>query len=119
MRGRVNIVNNLISVLFSKDITNFLVPGIVGSFRSIDKILLLSSVSDTDPDSVRSVDLDPDPVGQKGPTKIGKNLEFSCFEVMDVLFLRAEGFFCSLEVLYGGLGIGELQFLIKIFFFFS
>jgi hypothetical protein len=27
--------------------------------------------------------------------------------------LRAEGFFCNLEILYGGLGIGELQFLIK------
>ncbi len=27
--------------------------------------------------------------------------------------LRAEGFFCSLEVLYGGLGIGKLQFLIE------
>jgi hypothetical protein len=34
--------------------------------------------------------------------------------------LRAEGFFCNLDVLYGGLGIGKLQFLIKknlIFFF--
>ncbi len=27
--------------------------------------------------------------------------------------LRAEGFFCSLDVLYGGLGIGKLQSLIK------
>ncbi len=29
--------------------------------------------------------------------------------------MRAEGFFCNLDipVLYGGLGIGELQFLIK------
>jgi hypothetical protein len=27
--------------------------------------------------------------------------------------LRAEGFFCSLGVLYGGLGISILQFLIK------
>jgi hypothetical protein len=27
--------------------------------------------------------------------------------------LRAEGFFCSLGVLYGGLGISKLQFLIK------
>jgi hypothetical protein len=33
--------------------------------------------------------------------------------------LRAEGFFCSLDVLYGGLGIGKLSFLIKkIFYFF-
>ncbi len=28
--------------------------------------------------------------------------------------LRAEDFFCNLDVLYGGLGIGKLQFLIKI-----
>jgi hypothetical protein len=26
---------------------------------------------------------------------------------------RADGFFCNLDVLYGGLGIGKLQFLIK------
>ncbi len=30
----------------------------------------------------------------------------SYFEVLDVLFLRAEGYFCSLDVLYGGLRIG-------------
>jgi hypothetical protein len=35
--------------------------------------------------------------------------------------LRAEGFSRSLDVLYGGLGIGKLQFLVKksIKFFFS
>ncbi len=27
--------------------------------------------------------------------------------------LRAEGFFCNLDILFGGLGIGKLQFLIK------
>jgi hypothetical protein len=27
--------------------------------------------------------------------------------------LRAEGFFCNLDKLYGGLGIGKLQFWIK------
>ncbi len=27
--------------------------------------------------------------------------------------MRAEGFFCNLDVLYGGLGIGKLQFLIQ------
>jgi hypothetical protein len=36
--------------------------------------------------------------------------------VLDVLFLRAEGFSCSLGVLYGGPGISKLQFLIKIIF---
>jgi hypothetical protein len=29
---------------------------------------------------------DPDPGGQKLPTKIEKSTEFSCFEVLDVLF---------------------------------
>ncbi len=29
---------------------------------------------------------DPDPGGQKLPTKVEKNLEISCFEVLDVLF---------------------------------
>ncbi len=27
--------------------------------------------------------------------------------------MRAEGFFCNSDILYGGLGIGKLQFLIK------
>ncbi len=43
--------------------------------------------------------------------KLEKNLEISCFEMLDV-FLTAEGFFCSLDVLYEGLGLGKLQFLI-------
>jgi hypothetical protein len=46
-----------------------------------------------------------------------------CDCVVEVLddwpLLRAEGFFCNLDILYGGLGIGKLQFLIlkKINFF--
>jgi hypothetical protein len=36
-----------------------------------------------------------------------KRTEFLCFEVLD------EGFSCSLGVLYGGLRISKLQFLIK------
>jgi hypothetical protein len=49
-------------------------------------------VSVSDPDwiriQIRSVDLylDPDPGGQTLPTKIGKNKEISCFELLDVLF---------------------------------
>jgi hypothetical protein len=41
-----------------------------------------------DSDSIRSVDPypDPDPGGQKRPIKVEKNLEISCFEVLDVLF---------------------------------
>jgi hypothetical protein len=41
-----------------------------------------------------------------------KNYEISCFEVMD-FFLRVEGFSCSSDVLYGGLGIIKLQFYQK------
>jgi hypothetical protein len=33
--------------------------------------------------------------------------------------LRAEGFFCNFDVLYGGLGIGKLKFLIKRIFVFQ
>jgi hypothetical protein len=32
------------------------------------------------------LDPDPDPRRQKLPTKIGEKFEFSCFEVLDVLF---------------------------------
>jgi hypothetical protein len=44
-----------------------------------------------------------------------KSTEFSCFEVLDSGYslLRTEGFSCSLDVLYGGLRISKLQFLIK------
>ncbi len=31
--------------------------------------------------------------------------------------MRAEGFFCNLDILYGGLGIGKLQFDKKKYFF--
>jgi hypothetical protein len=47
-----------------------------------------------------SLDTDPNPGGQKL-----KSAGYS--------LLRAEGFSCSLDVLYGGLGINKLQFLIK------
>ena len=53
-----------------------------------------SSVSVSDPDSIRFVvfgirirNPDPDPGGQKLPTKIeGRVKEISCFEVLDVFF---------------------------------
>ena len=47
--------------------------------------------------------------GKNDPQK--KSKECSCFEVLDVL--RAEGFSCSLGILYEGLGISKLQFFIK------
>jgi hypothetical protein len=39
-----------------------------------------------DPDSIRSMDPYPDPGGQKCIHKYRKSTEFSCFEVLDVLF---------------------------------
>ncbi len=60
---------------------------------------------------------DPDPGGQKWPTKEEKNLYKFMYWSVGWPLLRAEGFFCNLDILYGGLGIGKLQFLIKIFFF--
>jgi hypothetical protein len=35
---------------------------------------------------IQIADPDPDPEGQKWPKKIEKSTEFSCFEVLDVLF---------------------------------
>jgi hypothetical protein len=46
------------------------------------------------------------------PTKIEKVQNFM-FLSAGCSFLRAEGFSCSLGVLYGGLGRSKLQFLIK------
>jgi hypothetical protein len=62
---------------------------------------------------LQNADLDPDPGRQKLPTKTEKSKDLSCFAVLEVLFLRAQGFFCSLGVLYGCLGISKLHFFIK------
>jgi hypothetical protein len=56
--------------------------------------------------------VDPDPGGQKWPTKIEKVKIFYVLKDAGCSLLRAEGFSCSLGVLYGGLGISKLQFLI-------
>ncbi len=53
-----------------------------------------------DPDSIRSVN--PEPGGQKWPSKIEKSF----------MFWSAGGFSCRLDVLYGGLVISKLQFFI-------
>ncbi len=62
---------------------------------------------------IEIADPDPDPGGKKWPTKIEKSPEFSLFLSTGCSLLRAEGFSCSLGVLYGGLGISKLKFLIK------
>jgi hypothetical protein len=74
--------------------------------------------SEFDPDSIGSVDPDPDPYSESGSgskrakitQKIEKIKKISCFEVLESWRLLL---FCNLDVLYGGLGIGKLQFLIQ------
>jgi hypothetical protein len=65
--------------------------------------------------------LDPDPhsncgSGSRGAKMAHKNRKKSrifMFLSTGCSLLRAKGFFCSLGVLYGSLGISKLQFLIK------
>ncbi len=44
--------------------------------------------------------------GRAKMTKVEKNLKFHVLKCW-MFSLRAEGFFCNLDVLYGGLGIGK------------
>ncbi len=80
------------------------------------------SGSGMDSDSIGSVDPDPDSKSGSGSrrakmTHKSRNffLKFMFWSVGSLGWplLRAEGFFCNMDVLYGGLGIGKLQFLIK------
>ncbi len=66
-------------------------------------------IADPDPDP------DPDPGGQKWPTKIENRKKYRIFMFWSAgcSLFRAEGFSCSLGVLYGGLGISKLLFLIE------
>ncbi len=68
--------------------------------------MVLDSVSD--PDSIRSVDpypqSDPDPGRPKIIHKNRKNINFM-FLFAGCSLLSTEGFFCSLYVLYEGLGL--------------
>jgi hypothetical protein len=67
-----------------------------------------SSVSDP----LGRLELDPDLGGQKRHIKIENSEYISCFHAGCYL-LRAQGFCCSLDVLYRGLGISKLQFFYK------
>jgi hypothetical protein len=65
-----------------------------------------------------SLDPDPDPNSQSGSESKRKKMseknrkKYIIFEVLDV-FLRAESFSCSLNILYEGLGISKFLILIK------
>jgi hypothetical protein len=45
------------------------------------------------------------------------NFIMKSWSLLEALFLRAEGFSCSLDILFQGLGISKMQFLIKFYFF--
>jgi hypothetical protein len=74
-----------------------------------------------DPYSIGSLDPDPDPYSESGSgsrrakmshksrKKLVKVHVLKCW----MASLRAEDFFYNLDIRYGGLGIGKLQFLIK------
>ncbi len=71
----------------------------------------------SDPDSIRPVDPDPDSESGSGRAKMThksreKKLYKFMFWSVGWPLLRAEGLFCNLDILYGGLGISKLQFLI-------
>ncbi len=85
------------------------------------------SGSGLDPYSIGPEDPDPDPYSESGSgsrrakmTHKSRKffLQFTFWSIGWPL-LWAVGFFCNLDILYGGLGIGKLQFLITKFFFFS
>ncbi len=81
--------------------------------------------SGLDPYSIGPVNPDPDSESGSGSRrakmthKSRKNLEKFMLWSVGWPLLRAEVFFCNLDILYGGLGIGKLQFLIKKNFFFQ
>ncbi len=85
-------------------------------WNSFLKRLACVSVSDPDLIWIRSVDPDR---RAKMIHKNWKKLRNFVFWSAECSLLRADGLFCSLHVLYGGLGIGQLQVLIKNMNFFN
>jgi hypothetical protein len=96
----------------------FTIPRAAHGFLALP--ILISGV-DTDPYPVSTLSLDPYPDSQTGSGsgsrrakmihKNRKKLRSSFFEA-GCFVLRANGFSCSLNVLYRGQGISKLQFLI-------
>ncbi len=63
-----------------------------------------------------------DPDSESGSRSMRAKITHKSRKIRNLMFcsarcslLRAEGFFCSLDVLSGGLGIGKFKFLIKKF----
>jgi hypothetical protein len=59
-----------------------------------------------DPDSISSLDPDPDPGGKNDSRKYKKVKKSGVLKCW-MFSLRAEGFSCSLDVVFGGLGISK------------
>jgi hypothetical protein len=68
--------------------------------RSVGVVKLLACLSTS------VVDSDPDPGGQNDP-QISKKERIFMFRRTGCSLLRAEGFSCSLGIIYGGLGISK------------
>jgi hypothetical protein len=85
--------------------------------RSITSKQCFRSGSGLDPNAIRSVYLDPDSgSGNRIRIQEDKNCPQKYKKVVlsnGCSLLRADGFSCSLEVIYGGLGISKFQFFIK------
>jgi len=82
-------------------------------FSRQDFQLCCGSGSGLDPDSMESLDLYPDSKSGSGSRRAKmahqnrKKLINFIFSSAGFSVLRADGFSCSLDVLYGGLGIGK------------
>ncbi len=76
-----------------------------------------------DPDSIGTVDPDSDPESGSRRAKMThkRRKKLVKVHVLSVRWphLRDEGFFCNLDILYGGLRTGKLQFDKKILIFFQ
>ncbi len=73
----------------------------------------VARVSDPDSDPHSNCGSGPGSRMAKMTHKNRKKSKIFLFLNTGCSLLRAEGFSCSLEIFYGGLGISELQFLIK------
>jgi hypothetical protein len=81
-------------------------PGLLGSVSYPDWIRIQSG------QWIRIRIRNPDPGGKKWPTTKEKTFGNFMFWSAGLSLLRAEGYSCSLDVLYGGLRISKLQFSI-------
>ena len=68
-------------------------------------------IPNTDPDPLARLNMDP--IRIRNPARKQKKVNGFLYLSVVYSLLRSEGFSCSLDVIYGGLGISKLQFQIK------